>query len=186
MNRLSIPEPGLPEGFQPVGTFVVDTNVILVANGQHGAVSSACAACCARWLEGLMATGRVALDDAYEILGEYQHKTHADTGQGMGDRFVRWVLHHLDNPARIDLVPLTPHAQRAYADFPDDERLSHFDASDRKFVALSRAHPERPVIWQAADCKWLDWAPALAEHGVKVVLLCEPEMHEFHLHKFGV
>lgn len=169
-----------------MGTFVVDTNVILVANGQHAAVSSDCVRCCAQWLMGLMATGRVALDDAYEIVGEYQHKTHASTGEGAGDQFVRWVLHHIDNPARIDLVALQPHPKRGYAAFPDDARLAHFDASDRKFVALSRAHPERPVIWQAADCKWLDWAPALADHGVTLALLCEPEMHAFHLHKFGV
>lgn len=185
MNRFSLDTPCVFPA-SPQGTHVVDTNVILIANGQHPAVSAACAECCAQWLQALMAEGRVALDDAYEILGEYQHKTHASNGQGVGDQFIRWLLHEMDNSARCDLVHLEPDELRGYVSFPDDERLAHFDASDRKFVAVSRLHPEHPPIWQAADSKWLDWAPALAEHEVRIMLLCEPEMHQFHIHKFGV
>jgi hypothetical protein len=53
-----------------------------------------------------MHTGRIALDEGFEIVREYQHKTHASDGQGAGDAFLRWVLHQLDNPARCDLVKL--------------------------------------------------------------------------------
>ena len=165
--------------------YVVDTNVILVANGQHPGVSADCTRRCALWLETLMATGRVALDEGYEIVREYQHKTHASNGQGAGDAFLRWVLHRLDDPARCDLVKIAPHALRGYEDFPDDPRLASFDAADRKFVAVARAHPEHPPILQAADSKWLDWSPALAMHGVAVQFLCHAELHAFHVHKFG-
>ncbi|MDE2400398.1 MAG: hypothetical protein KGL90_01860 [Burkholderiales bacterium] len=166
-------------------TYVVDTNVILVANGQHPGVSEACVQRCARWLQGLMASGRLALDEGYEIVREYQHNTRSSDGQGVGDEFLRWVLLHLDDPVRCDLVPLKAHPQRGYEAFPDDARVSGFDAADRKFVALARAHPEAPPILQATDSKWLDWAAPLADHGVTVQFLCASDVHQFHVHKFG-
>lgn len=167
------------------GTWVVDTNVILVANGQHDGVDAASVDTCAKWLQALMQTGRLALDDRHEIVGEYLHKTHASDGKGVGDAFLRWVLHNQDNLARIDLVSIAADPLRGYAAFPDDPRLAHFDASDRKFIAVARAHPECPPIWQATDSKWLDWAPALADHGVQVRFLCSAVLEAFHRHKFG-
>jgi hypothetical protein len=160
--------------------------VILVANGQHPGVSEACQQRCASWLRQLMSQGRVALDEGFEILREYQHKTHASSGDGVGDAFVRWVLHHVEESARCDLVAIEPDAQRGWRSFPNDPRLAHFDPADRKFVAVACLHPEHPPILQAADSKWLDWRAALAEHGVQVHMLCEPDLHGFHVHKFGV
>jgi hypothetical protein len=180
----SSPPDGPPDGPR-AATYVVDTNVILVANGQHPGVSEACVQRCVTWLEGLMQTGRIALDDAFEIVREYQHKTHASNGEGAGDAFIRWVLHHIDDPVRCDLVPVAHDALRGYEAFPDDPALAAFDAADRKFVAVAHAHPESPPILQAADCKWLDWSPALAQHGVQVQFLCDAEVHQFHVHKFG-
>jgi len=180
MPPLTIPAATL----NPV-TYVVDTNVLLVANGQHPDVSLACVMTCREWLTRLMAEGRVALDDAYAIVNEYQHKTHASDGQGVGDAFVRWVLHHHDDAARCDLIHLDPHVQRGFLSFPVDVDLNHFDDSDRKFVAVAHAHPERPPILQAADSKWLDWAPHLGEHGVQIRFLCCKDVQEFHVHKFG-
>lgn len=179
-----LPDPPV-SSLDPV-TYVVDTNVILVANGQHPAVTRDCEAACRDWLTRLMAEGRVVLDDEFAIVREYQHKTHASDGLGVGDAFVRWVLHHLDDTARCDLVHLDADTQRGFISFPVDAGLTHFDDADRKFVAVAHAHPERPPILQAADSKWLDWAPHLADHGVNIRFLCTPEVQEFHRHKFGV
>jgi hypothetical protein len=177
--------PAAPPDGPLAATYVVDTNVILVANGQHPGVSQACRQRCAAWLTGIMAIGRVAVDDAFEIVREYEHKTHASDGQGVGDVFLRWLLHHLDDAVRCDLVGLRPHPERLYDAFPHDPALAHFDPADRKFVAVAACHPEHPVILQAADCKWLDWDAALARHDVRVQLLCDAEMQQFHAHKFG-
>ena len=174
----------VPDG-PGAATYVVDTNVILVANGQHRGVTQACVRRCALWLDALMVSGRVAVDEGFEIVREYQHKTHASSGQGQGDVFLRWLLHELDNPARCDQVALLPHAERGFEAFPDDPALVAFDLADRKFVAVARTHPQAPVILQAADSKWLDWSPALLQHGVRVQFLCDAELHQFHVHKFG-
>lgn len=52
--------------------------------------------------------------------------------------------------------------------------------------AVSAAHPDRPPIAQAADSKWLDWAPALQRHGIQVEFLCLVDIQRFHDKKFGV
>ncbi|NBD20170.1 hypothetical protein GTZ97_05730 [Aquabacterium fontiphilum] len=174
----------LPEQCYDV-THIVDTNVILVANGRHPGVTSACEAACRDWLTRIMEAGRIALDDGFALLGEYQHKADAQRGRGVGDAFVRWALRHRDDDARCDRIALAPHPVRGYAAFPEDPALADFDVADRMFVALARSHPERPDILQAADSKWLDWAPALARQGVRVRFLCEVDTQRFHQHKFG-
>lgn len=166
-------------------THVLDTNVILVANRQHPDVSAACVAACAKRLHGVMKSGRVALDDGYRILKEYQHKTQPQTGKHPGDVFVKWLLRNNANPARCDLVPLTEHEERGFASFPEDERLRRFDPPDRKFVAVAAAHPGRPPILQASDSKWLDWSPALKDHGVEVEFLCCADIEAFDAKKKG-
>jgi hypothetical protein len=52
-------------------TAVIDTNVILVANGQHQAVSTTCEERCAARLYAIVQRGRVAIDDGDRILKEY-------------------------------------------------------------------------------------------------------------------
>jgi hypothetical protein len=59
-----------------------------------------------------------------------------------------------------------------------------FDAPDRKFAALAHAHPDKPAIWQAADCKWLDWWRALRAKGVEVEFLCPADVCSFYSKKF--
>ena len=159
---------------------VVDTNVILVANGQHQDVSPDCISACTLKLQTLMARERIALDDAFEILLEYQNKTTPKTGNRPGDAFVKWALQNNANATRCDLIPITPDGTRGYEEFPDDKRLDNFDPPDRKFVAVAAAHPNDPPILQAADSKWLDWAPALSDHGIEVGFLCASDIQRFH------
>ncbi len=139
-------------------TAIVDTNVVLVANGQHEDVSPTCTAACALRLQSIMGSGRIALDDAYRILSEYQNKTQPKKANRPGDAFVKWALQNNANTDRCDLIPIREHARRGFAEFPEDERLADFDPADRKFVAVAAAHQEHPPIVQAADSKWLGWA----------------------------
>lgn len=166
-------------------TWVIDTNVILVANRQHQDVSDACVVTCAQQLQAIMTDGRVAIDDGYRILNEYQNKTTPHVGRRPGDAFVKWLLRNNANEHRCDQVKLVEDAQRGFDSFPDDPRLASFDAPDRKFVALAAAHDEHPPIAQAADSKWLDWAPALKDHGVDVEFLCPHDIQGFDDKKKG-
>lgn len=49
---------------------VVDTNVLLVANGQHAEVSPDCVIACVKRLQTLEKKGVVVIDDGFRILGE--------------------------------------------------------------------------------------------------------------------
>lgn len=166
-------------------TVIVDTNVILVANRQHADVKESCIVSCARRLQAIMASGRIAIDDGYRILREYQNKTTPHVGHRPGDAFVKWILRNNANPQRCDQVKLVEHAERGFEGFPDDSRLASFDPSDRKFVAVACAHEDHPSIAQATDSKWLDWAPALSEHGVTVEFLCRDDIQKFDDKKKG-
>lgn len=166
-------------------TSIVDTNVILVANGQHSDVSPDCVTACAIRLQAIMSGQRIALDDAFEILLEYQNKTSPKTANRPGDAFVKWALQNNANPKWCDLVALTPNDDRVYDSFPKDARLNNFDLPDRKFVAVAAAHDEHPTILQAADSKWIGWEPALKDHGISVEFLCPADIQRFHSNKFG-
>jgi hypothetical protein len=161
-------------------TAIIDTNVILVANRQHDEVGEACITSCAQRLEHLMQHGRVAIDDGYRMLKEYQRKTAPHAGKRAGDIFVKWLLRNSANPSRCDRVELVDHDRRMFESFPDDPRLANFDDSDRVFVAVAAAHAERPPILQAADSKWLGWAEALRAHRVDVEFLCPDDIQAFH------
>ena len=163
---------------------VIDTNVLLVANGQHQDVSDDCIAECVRRLQGMQASGVVVIDDAYRVLGEYQHKTSLNPPKGVGDVFLKWLLRNVGNSARVELVRLTETAQDCFAEFPDPALEPLFDAPDRKFAAVAHAHPDKPPIWQAADCKWLDWWPALQLKGADVEFLCPEDACGFYRNKF--
>lgn len=162
-----------------MATVVIDTNVILVANEQHEDVTGACVAACASTLNRVMKHERVAIDNGNRILDEYLVMSRPYKDKRAGDIFVKWLLRNSYNLARCDRVQIDEDPVRGFVSFPEDNRLANFDIEDRKFVAVSCAHEERPVICQATDSKWLSWAPALHDHGVAVEFLCPSEIRRF-------
>lgn len=163
---------------------VIDTNVLLVANGQHQDVSEDCVAECVRRLQDMQNSGITVIDDSYRILSEYQNKTHLKPPKGVGDVFLKWLLRNTANTARVELVSITETQENVFEEFPDSNLQPEFDAPDRKFAAVANAHPQKPVIFQAADCKWLKWWPALAAKGVEVDFLCPEDACRFFQKKF--
>ena len=49
---------------------VIDTNVLLVANGQHVDVSEGCVIECVKRLQTMQKAGITVIDDDYRILGD--------------------------------------------------------------------------------------------------------------------
>ncbi|QEY59200.1 hypothetical protein FXF61_08485 [Pseudomonas sp. C27(2019)] len=163
---------------------VIDTNVLLVANQQHSDVSAECVAHCIERLQALQSTGVVVIDDGFIILAEYQNKTRINPPRGVGDVFLKWLLRNMGNAQRVEMVSVTQTAIDCYAEFPDQALQAEFDPPDRIFPAVANAHPDKPIIWQAADCKWIDWWPTLAEHAIKVEFLCAADAQRFYKIKF--
>ena len=163
---------------------VIDTNVLLVANQQHPDISIECVASCIERLQAIQNDGIVVIDDSFIILNEYQHKTRINPPRGVGDVFLKWLLRNMGNAARVETVSVTLTTVDFYAEFPDHALQHEFDPPDRVFPAVANVHPDKPVIWQAADCKWIDWWPKLAEHGIKVKFLCVADAQRFYKNKF--
>lgn len=164
---------------------VVDTNVLLVANGSHGETDAACRAKCARELARIMGgSRRLVLDAGWEILGEYGHKLDPKGPPTVGNRFLKWALTNQANPRACDRVRITPDPERVFREFPEHPGLSDFDPPDRKFIAVARAHPGRPPVLQATDSKWVGWRKALGESGVRVEFVCARQLERAYRKKF--
>ena len=163
---------------------VIDTNVLLVANGSHADTSPQCRAACVARLLAHQKEGVVVIDDGYRILGEYQNKTRPNQPKGVGDAFLKWLLQNSANTKRVHRVSLNETKPDVFAEFPDPALQPSFDAPDRKFAAVAYAHPHKPPIWQAADSKWLGWWPRLHARGVHVEFLCPDDAQRFHARKF--
>lgn len=163
---------------------VIDTNVLLVANGQHADVSTECEKACVQRLQNMEKNGITVIDNNFRILGEYLHKTSLNPPKGVGDVFLKWLLRRAGNPQHVEQVSLTELAADTFIEFPDAALEALFDAPDRKFAAVANAHPDKPPIFQAADCKWLDWWPALQAKGIRVEFICPHDACQFYQNKF--
>jgi hypothetical protein len=158
---------------------VIDTNVLLVANELHPDVSPDCVIACIQALDSVRTYGVVVIDDGYEILREYERRTSPNTGNQVGDAFLKWLYQNAGNRERVICVRIINHAQRGYSEFPDDDDLIGFDLADRKFVAVSAAHSDHPPILQATDSKWTEWVDHLSRHRIEICFLCPTEVVRF-------
>ncbi len=163
---------------------VVDTNVLLVANGRHAEASPDCVVTCVLRLRALEKRGVVVIDDGYRILGEYLKKTSLTPPKGVGDLFLKWLMRNATNTRRVEQVPLKETATDCFEEFPVPALAAAFDPPDRKFAAVAHAHPRKPPVWQAADSKWLAWWPDLLAQGVRVDFLCPRDVLRVYRKRF--
>ena len=126
----------------------------------------------------------LVIDDAGEIFQEYRNNLSLRGQPGVGDAFAKWVSDHQYNSSKVDRVPITKNGS-SYEEFPAHAGLNNFDPSDRKFVAVANAHPEKPLILQATDSKWWGWNDALAEVGITVCFLCREYIKAKYEDKIG-
>ncbi len=164
---------------------VIDTNVIAVADELHGEVSSYCVSACARALENASKMHRVVIDDGRRILREYEGNVTKARQKTPGMAFLKWLYQNMWTPERCDQITLTVEGDETeFAEFPNHPALrAQVDRSDRVFIAVAYAHPEKPPILQATDSKWLDWESDLKACGLSVKFLCPEDIKRFHAAK---
>ncbi len=162
---------------------IVDTNVVVIANGEADHASMDCIERCQDRLEQILSRPeKVVIDDGWRILGEYDDNTKPNTRKGIGDLFVKTLLQNQGNPNVCQLVHITSLAGNGtdFEEFPTDNALCGFDPDDRKFIAVTLAHQqdtgETATILLAIDRGWLQFTNALANHGVNVDFICEEDI----------
>jgi len=165
---------------------IVDTNVALVANGASSA-GPVCTIACTKALRDIERSGRVVVDDAWRIIGEYKHRLNPGGQPGPGDAFLKWVLTNMQNPSRCTQVKITPldDDPEDFAEFPASLRSVGFDRADRKFVAVAVAQGTSPPILQGFDSKWWGWRGQLKNEGIRVIFLCKGEIAAKYEEKTG-
>jgi len=155
---------------------LVDTNVPMTANlatqpDQNLDAPDSCINECIIAIEHIIQKGGLVIDDNGEIFEEYIANLSLRGQPGIGGAFARWVHDNQWNTQKVDRVKITRNGA-SYEEFPGHDGLVQFDNSDRKFIAVSNAHPNKPPILQATDSKWWGWKDALAEVGITVHFLC--------------
>lgn len=90
---------------------------------------------------------------------------------GVGDRFMKWAHDNLWRLPDCQRVKITK-SGASYREFPRRAGLDDFDLSDRKFIAVANAHPDKPPVLQATDSEWWGWKDVLQNAGVRVHFLC--------------
>jgi hypothetical protein len=158
---------------QPV---IVDTNVPIVANQNSEQASPACVQACSRKLQEIQ-QGRyiLVIDDQWKIISEYKHRLNQSGQPGVGDAFLKWVLTNWMNPTRCVLISIIPQAD-TFAEIPTDPILQTFDPSDRKFLAVAFAHPQKPPILNAVDTDWWHFQHVFSQYGLRLEFLCPDAM----------
>ncbi|RLB98170.1 MAG: hypothetical protein DRH34_14195 [Deltaproteobacteria bacterium] len=156
--------------------FVVDTNVPKNANlaSDPGSIPDELVICvqeCVNSIEKIMKTGGLVLDSKNEIFDEYRGQLAMKGQPGVGDRFLKWLHYNQYSFPDSDRVNITKNGD-TYDEFPDHTDLIAFDISDRKFVAVANAHPDKPPILEATDSKWWGWRNALKEATISVKFIC--------------
>ena len=149
-------------------TFVVDTNVAIVANRRGTHVDERCQLACVEKLESVVEQDVVAVDNARAILVEYAKHLQTSGMLGMGDTFYKHVLNHLYRPDRVQKVAVTPSEDpgRGFEELPENT----FDPSDRKFLAV--AVVAKAVVLNATDSDWDQHEALIDRLGVEVSQLC--------------
>jgi phenylpropionate dioxygenase-like ring-hydroxylating dioxygenase large terminal subunit len=134
-------------------------------------VPDECVLACVQAIEHVIKKHGLVIDAGDEIFDEYRDQLSMKGQPGQGDRFMKWVHDNRWSLPASQRVVITNNGD-SYDEFPSHEGLGNFDRSDRKFVAVANAHPQKPPILQATDSKWWAWRDALAQVGIAVHFLC--------------
>ena len=152
---------------------VVDTNVLVVADGHRTHAGDQCRGAAARKLVSVRDKGTLVLDTSMEILREYERGLRGGGEPGPGTFFYEWVV----SSGAHKLVKLETHVDRGFEAFPIDPRLETFDRDDRKFVAAALvAGTTHTRIVNAVDSDYRLHRVALGEAGVVIQELCPEEL----------
>lgn len=153
---------------------IVDTNVLVSANGRDTHADLSCQLACIDILEKIKSTKILLLDCLGLILDEYSRHCNYAGEPGVGDYFFKYALDNQLIESRCRVVTITKDENRAmsFLEFPNHPDLSSFDISDHKFVAVSISSSVDPPIYNATDSDWEEFKDALKDSKIVVIQLC--------------
>lgn len=168
--------------------YVIDANVALLSGTPVKDIPRdqlVCAKKCLDFIKDFMENpeSSLVLDAEGRILKEYRRAGTLGRGQNMATRFSIWA--HCMPKYAEDFIPLREKLENEFEDFPDMESLKAFDPPDRKYIALSYKHKEKPPIVEASDSKWWGIRDDLKQCGIKVHFIDEAYIKDKFQKKIG-
>ena len=156
-----------------MNSFVIDTNVLVVANEKYQRATYKHVYICQKFLTDLREK-KVSIDSLGLILKEYFIHASRSGQPGIGDAFAKWLWNNQWNVSRCERVEITPdeNGEKGFVEFPGDEALITFDRSDRKFVAVAVKSEFDAVICNATDSDWWEHKDHFKKHGIEIKFLC--------------
>lgn len=148
---------------------IIDTNVLIVANRASDQADIECEANAARTLYDAMRNRIILIDTHSLAISEYATYCHRSGQPGIGDLFFKSLLDNIANQSRVIRVDIGSEPEEIDRLIPD--KLSNFDPSDRKWIALSIAGSADWIV-NATDSDWTQRKDDLDEAGVCVLELC--------------
>lgn len=145
--------------------WVVDTNVIVAANGGACHVDRDCEEKCTNFLIAVMERGVVFVDARDQIIGEYWKKVSPGVKR-IGDIFFKHVNDHLWGNGRVKQRQLQVRGEGEFNGLP----ANNLDPNDRKFLAV--AVSANATIANATDSDWSEQKELLDELGVQLCQVC--------------
>lgn len=149
---------------------VIDTNVLVAANGSDTHADRVCQLACAQRLQETQDNAVLVLDAQRNIMREYQRRIASALRYSPAKIFFVWAS---KTAPRLS-VELTPHPTRTFTEYPSSDGLRHFDEDDRMFVAAAAVASEvaLTVLVNALDNDYREHLTHLEEANIRVDELC--------------
>ncbi len=147
---------------------IVDTNVLVVANGRDTHADLECQSQCVSAITAISLDGTAVLDDQGLILDEYGNNLNFRGEPGPGDAFFKHVFDNSYRTKRVERVSITSvdDDKRGFEELPTNS----LDRSDRKFLAVSVVSTA-PIL-NATDSDWNNERALISSLDVVVEQLC--------------
>lgn len=155
-------------------SYVIDTNVLQVANWKAGQAKPQCVLACIKKLRAVMKSGRACVDAEGHVFSEYRHNASMSGQPGVGDAFFKWLHDRQGMHKHCELVQTEPRNSEGteYDFFQGRQEFNGFDLSDRKFVVVALNSIYQPRVLNAVDSDWANFRRALERVRVYVEELC--------------
>ena len=147
---------------------IVDTNVLVVANGRNTHADLECQIQCVSAICDISLKGTAVVDDGGLILDEYGKRLNFEGQPGAGDAFFKHVNDNLYSSKHLERVSITAvdDQERTFEELP----ANTLDRSDRKFLAVGVV--SKAPILNATDSDWHDERDLISSLAVEVKQLC--------------
>jgi len=164
--------------------FVVDTNVLAVADRLHDDVSPDCLLACISLLEEIRKSGKLVIDDQRRIIREYLQVLDPRRQDKVGSVFLKWLLNN-QYSKKVVCVKVAESNDDIFDELAHLGFQAEIDRPDRKFLAVAvSASQLKPKIMQAVDSEWLIWVDRLRASDIEIEFLCRPEIVRYFRRKY--